>query len=98
MSVFEIEGIAKREVVCDLVSIKITFRSDGTNAYDVSKRVMEDCDGFLEKISKAGMDIKNIRYEMDDVDQNRYSERDDMYAQRMIRIRIPFDMKSILRN
>ena len=48
MSVFEIEGVAKRELVCDVANIEITFRASGKNAFELSSKVMDQCDSFLK--------------------------------------------------
>ena len=52
MSVFEIEGVASRMAECDVAEITITFRAEEGKACELSRRVMDECDDFLEKIRK----------------------------------------------
>lgn len=95
MSVFEIEGVAKREVDCDIANIEISFRASGKNAYEVSRKVMEQCDSFLEMVNKAGIKSKDFSLGDDTVNEARYSDEYDVYAERSINVKIPFDMKNI---
>ncbi len=95
MSIFEIEGVAKKEVECDIANIEITFKASGKNSHEISKKVMDQCDSFLEKASRADMDIKTLSYGGDCVNESRYSNEDDIHAERTIKINIPFDMKRI---
>ncbi len=95
MSVFEIEGFARREVECDIANVEITFRATGKNAYEVSGKVMDQCDSFLEMMDKAGMKIKEFSLGDDTVNESRYSDEYEVYAERSLNVRIPFDMKVI---
>ncbi len=95
MSVFEIEGTARRAVPCDVAIISITFKGEGNNPAELSQKVMQECDDFLEKIAKSGMNLKNVRFDQDRVADGRYRDANEKQAIRSIRLRIPFDMKLI---
>lgn len=95
MSTFEIEGKAKKEVICDIANIRIRFRSRGTNAYDVSKKVMDECDAFLEEMQNRGMKLSDIHYDGDEVEESRFHDNDSLYADRVVKMCIPFDLKVI---
>lgn len=95
MSIFTIEGFAKREVECDIANIDITFRSTGKNAHEVSGKVMNQCDSFLEMMIKAGMKTESFSLEDDSVDESSYDDSYKVCAERSITLRIPFDMKEI---
>ena len=95
MSVFEIEGVAKREVECDIADIGITFKASGDNSHEASQKVMDQCDSFIERICKAGMKAKDFSYDEDTVNESRYNNERRVYAERSINARIPFDMKNL---
>ena len=71
MSVFEIEGVAKKEFVCDVANIEITFRASGKNAFELSSKVMDQCDSFLKMMGEAGMKIKDFSLGKDFVNESR---------------------------
>ena len=95
MSVFEIEGVARREVACDIANVKIEFQTFAESAYSASKTAMDECDRFIDEIAKAGMDLKDIQYVDDDVSEARYHDNAPYLAKRAIRIRVPFEMEII---
>ncbi len=95
MSTFEIEGVAKREVACDMASITITFRAEGNNAYDASQKVMAECDEFLGGLSNIGVDINTVKLSNDIVQTARFDDSSHFCAEREIVIRTSFDVKKI---
>ena len=95
MAVFELRGKAEREVECDLMVISINFRSKGKNASDCSKKVMDECERFLESVEKIGISANSIRLTNDDVEEPRYSDDGELMAERSIEIKNAFDMKFI---
>ncbi|MCR5251940.1 MAG: SIMPL domain-containing protein [Lachnospiraceae bacterium] len=95
MSIFEIEGRAKREVECDVADIRITFLATGYHSHEVSGKVMDQCDSFLEDMSKAGFDLKDIHLDHDSVSKDSYHDKHDTTAERSINVRIPYEMKTI---
>lgn len=94
MSIFKIEGNAKRKVVCDMATIRITFKASGRNAYEVSQKVMKECDEYLDELGNIGINLEKIEYDEDSVVESRY-DNDKVYAERSIIINIPFEMKMI---
>lgn len=95
MSIFNIEGFAKREVECDIANIEITFRATGKNSHEVSGKVMGQCDSFLEMMIKAGIKAESFSFEDDSVDESSYDDSYKVCAERSVSLRIPFDMKKI---
>ena len=76
MSIFEIEGKATKEVVCDVAVVTVSFNASGNNSYDISKKVMEECDSFLEKIEKIGIKVENIHLDDESVSSSYYRDDD----------------------
>lgn len=97
MGKFEIEGYAKRRVKCDLAIVHITFRAVGTRAHEQSKRVMDECDEFINEISKLAIKPKDIEYVDDRTETSRYDKETVYEAERRIIIRIPFDVRILNR-
>ncbi len=97
MSKFEIEGYAKRKVKCDLAIVKISFRAIGTQAYELSRKVMEDCDDFTVSLSEIGIKPKDIQLVADCVDTRSYNNNTELEAKRTIRIWLPFEVKILNR-
>ena len=95
MSIFEIKGNARREVACDIAVISINFKAVGQNPYEISQKVMKDCDDFIEKMSRLGFDIKDIHMCDDGVEDNNYRDDYKMSANRKIIIKTVYDMKTI---
>ena len=58
---------------------------------------MEQCDSFLGQAIEMGMKLEDFQLENDRVDKARYDDLDNMFAERSIMIRIPFDMEKINR-
>ncbi|MBE5845259.1 MAG: DUF541 domain-containing protein [Butyrivibrio sp.] len=97
MGKFEIEGYAKRKVKCDLAIVHITFRGTGKKPNELSKKVMDDCDSFIKEVSKIGIKPKDIQYEADRTDTNRYNNETVFEMERKIIIRVPFDVRVLNR-
>lgn len=97
MGKFEIEGYARRNVKCDLAVLHITFRAVGVNAHELTKKVMEECDGFIESLSKLSIKPQEIQFVGDRTDTRGYNEEQELVAKREIIIRIPFDVRLINR-
>ena len=75
MGKFEIEGYAKRRVKCDIATIHVTFRAIGVNAAELSKKVMDECDDFIQKLSKLSIKPQNIQYASDRTSTNSYQNK-----------------------
>ena len=95
MSVFEIEGVASRMAECDMAEITITFRAEKGKACELSRRVMDECDDFLEEIRKTEIDLKSIHLAGDSVEEPGFSRGTALIAERKIMMQIPYDLKSI---
>ena len=95
MSVFEIEGTAKKRVACDIALIEITFRNESENNSDNAIKVLDECDSFLKELTGIGMDLKDVHFSEDNVSKSRYGDNPTRYAERVLSLRIPFDMKAI---
>ena len=95
MSVFEIEGVAKRKVECDVAIIDIKFRAISKSPQEVSQKVMVECERFLREIGKAGLKTEHVRYEGDDIGIRTHQDVETYYGVRKVSIRIPFEMRRI---
>lgn len=95
MSIFEIKGSAKKTVPCDIADIFISFKSTGKNAHEVSRKVMDECDSFLEEAAKTGIRPESIRYDKDNVEEAGYRDDGKIRAERTIRLRTAYDMRTI---
>ncbi len=94
MGKLEIEGLAKRKVKCDIAIIHITFTALGTNAHELSRKVMDECDDFLKCLFKTSVKPENVEYETDRISSS-YNNKNELESERKIIIRAPFDMHLI---
>ena len=92
MGVFEISGSAERKMLCDTVNMTVTFKEETKNAYEVSSKVMSECERFLGELESARMDITKIRIREDSVDEG---YEGNITGRRSVVIEFPFDMKMI---
>ena len=97
MCKFEIEGYAKRKVKCDIAELYITFWARGVNPTELQKRVMDECDRFLENVFKLPIKAEDVRFDADRVSSSNYQNKDEIEAERTICISIPFDLRFINR-
>ncbi len=95
MSIFEIEGKATKEVTCDVAAVTISFNASGSNTYDISRKVMEECDSFLEEIVKIGIKVEDIHLDDESISSSYYRNDDSKEAVRKICFRIPYDVMLI---
>lgn len=95
MGVFEIYGNAKRIVNYDVAVIKIEFVASEKTSFAASAKVMGDCENFLTKIEKSGMDSAAFMLEEDEVTEKSYIDDGKIEATRCILIKIPFMMERI---
>lgn len=95
MGKFEIEGYAKRKVRCDIAIVHVTFRAIGVNAAELSKKVMDECDDFIQKLGKLSIKPQDIQYASDRTTTNSYQNKTELEATREICIRMPFDLRVI---
>lgn len=97
MGVFEISGKAEKFVNYDIAVISIAFFEDAKTSSSASKAVMKECEKFLEKLDKEGINIKDITLDNDSVSKEKYSDKQQVNASREVALRIPFNMEVINR-
>ena len=97
MGKFEIEGYAKRKVKCDIAELYITFWARGVNPTELQKRVMDECDRFLDNVFKLPIKSEDVRFGADRVSASNYQNKDEIEAERIICISMPFDLRFINR-
>lgn len=94
MGKLTVTGYAKKEVSYDWVTIKITFSSSDKSSARASKMVIEQCDIFLKKVQKKGIQMNQIRLEEDSIRLERYKEEKTI-ASRGICIEMEYNMPFI---
>lgn len=97
MSIFEIQGQAKRNVNYDIAVVSITFTEKGENSYLASKAVMRECEQFFEKLDVDGITSSNAVLGDDSVSEDRYADSSKVIANRKVEFRIAFNMEVINR-
>ena len=95
MGVFEIEGVARKRVECDIAVLEIDFRAESQKSGEASKKAMAECDRFLKEIGKAGLKVQNVRYKRDQVNVSSHQGTNVYVGVRTVIIRMPFEMKRI---
>ncbi|MCR5021918.1 SIMPL domain-containing protein [Ruminococcus sp.] len=99
MGKLEVRGTASRKVNYDLMKITLEFHAKEDTAQEASKKVMRDCEDFLEILKKGGMDISKIALSRDSVDQctsyENNRERECYRAIRTLELESGFNMKMI---
>lgn len=97
MSIFEIQGQAKRNVNYDIAVVSITFTEKGETSYLASKAVMRECEQFFEKLNVEGITSSNAMLGDDSVSEDRYADSSKVIANRKVEFRIAFNMEVINR-
>lgn len=97
MSIFEIQGQAKRNVNYDIAVVSITFTEKGENSYLASKAVMRECEQFFDKLDVDGITSSNAVLGDDSVSEDRYADSSKVIANRKVEFRIAFNMEVINR-
>lgn len=80
-----IKGTASEQYTCDRVRLEIKFYSSGLSGAKASESVMTQCERFLECLSNAGMDIKQVQLEGDRIGQASYRDDEKVTASRTLK-------------
>ena len=92
MGKLSITGKAEREVSYNAVELSVTFYLHAKTTAEALQIVMEQSEKFLELVTAAGVDMKDIHIGDNSVDQ-RYSDDElKVHASREMKIRLRFDM------
>lgn len=96
MGKLTIVGHAEREVCCDTVEITATFYAQQDTTAKAIETMMEQSEQFLELITAAGIDSKNIHIGHNSIRQD-YNRNHEVYVavSRELRLKLPFDMPFI---
>ena len=99
MGELKIKGTAQRTVRYDRMVVCIEFTSNGDTPSQASKKVMEECENYLDRVKEKGFDIKKIALRNDSVrQQTRYNTNEQIEyfeASRKVEMRIAFDMRAV---
>lgn len=92
MGKLSITGKAEREVSYNAVEMSVTFYIHAKTTAEALQIVMEQSEKFLELVTAAGVDMKDIHIGDNSVDQ-RYSDDElKVHASREMKIRLRFDI------
>lgn len=92
MGKLTITGKAEREVSYNAIEMSVTFYIHAKTTAEALQIVMEQSEKFLELVTAAGIDMKDIHIGDNSVDQ-RYSDDElKVHASREMKIRLHFDM------
>ena len=92
MGKLSITGKAEREVSYDAVELRVTFYVHAKSTSKALQTIMNQSEKFLELITVAGVDMKNIHIGDNSVDQRYDDGVLNVFATREMKIRLPFDM------
>lgn len=92
MGKLSIVGKAEREVSYNAVELSLTFYVRRKTTAEALGAFMEQSEKFLELITAAGVDIKEIHVGDNSVDQRRYDDKTEVCVSREMKIRLRFDM------
>lgn len=93
MGKITVRGYAEKQVSYDLAVITITFRAHEKTAARASKEVMNQCDLFLQELSKKGVNVEEVCFKGDSVNKTYYNrEKEITTAERCIEITVEFNM------
>ena len=97
MGEISMRGIAEREYEYDRIIINVSFLMDEIKAEDAKKKVMEQCEDFLNKLNDLGISHESIRFEKDEIDTvyERSTDEETFAMKRTISITTCVDMKLI---
>ena len=87
-----ISGRAKGEFAYDYLDVLVTFIGEGVSTSKALNNLLEQCEKFLELVTKLGISIDDIRMDEDNLDYHTYSDEKYYQADRRIIIRVPYDM------
>lgn len=79
-----IKGIASEKYTCDRVRLEIKFYCHNVTGAKASETVLSQCERFLECLSKAGVDIKQVELDGDRIGQASYRDDEKITASRTI--------------
>lgn len=80
-----VKGKASESFVCDKVEIELKFFAESPIAAKASESVAKQCEKFLQRASKSGIDISMIRLNDDSISQNSYRDDDYVRATRTLK-------------
>lgn len=92
MGKLSITGKAEREVTYNAVELRVTFYIHAKTTAEALKAVMEQSEQFLELVTKAGVDMKDIHIGDNSIDQRYNDDELKVHASREMTIRLRFDM------
>lgn len=95
MGTIRTTGKARREVEYDRMTINVTFNTRNKRSKDAIKKVINDCETFLEELKKMGIDISRIRGNKNSIEKRNYSDDRETEAKRAISWDLDYDLTVI---
>lgn len=93
MSKLTITGRSTRMIEADYERITIRFQAHAESSAAASRKVISECESFLEELTKWGILLDWIHMSNDDINQE-YDDMDvDAEATREIKIEMPYNME-----
>lgn len=92
MGKLSITGKAEREVSYNAIEMSVTFYIHAKTTAEALQIVMEQSEKFLELVTAAGIDMKDIHIGDNSVDQCYSDDELKAHASREMKIRLHFDM------
>ena len=91
MGKLKVIGKARKEYSCDVMYIKISFKTWEKNTSQAIEVSMMQCDHFLEILEEKGFSVDSIHMDANEVSQEMDDEL-EVSAERRIELRLPYDM------
>ncbi|MBQ1516653.1 MAG: SIMPL domain-containing protein, partial [Clostridia bacterium] len=95
MGKLSVPGKACKEIACDIMHIKICFKSIGDSTSKLLEKSMSQCDLFLEILEQKGININTIHFSRTEISHDVYADNSEITADREIELRLPFDMNTL---
>lgn len=95
MGKLSIKGKAEREVQYDAVEVAVTICTCSDTSAEAVSKLMEQSERFLELITAAGVDMKDVRLIDTSIDQDYDDGEQEVLASRGMEIRLKFNMAFI---
>lgn len=92
MGKLSITGNAEREVSYNAIEMSVTFYIHAKTTAEALQIIMNQSEKFLELITAAGVDMKDIHIGDNSVDQRYNDDELNVHASREMKIRLGFDM------
>ena len=91
MGTIKVTGMAKRRVIADEISYRISITAEDVQQAKALSKVKEDTEVFLKELKDNGFDIRNIHLEEDNIRSQHYDRHELKTVTRTLQFRTGFD-------